>query len=125
MWGVGVMMPWTRDPGWRGARPPEPGKRLVKVSARPVTDFTTATTRAPLPATTAEDVAAAQEKLPPGSFKPMGLGAGPADMGAWSKAGGAPSMLDTKNSCYFTSAPGAHTGYASFKSPGATSQWVP
>jgi len=134
--------PWMRPPNddahtssnlypeayvaWKGGpRPPEPdgGKRLVQVPARPYTDFTTATTRAPLPATQAEEVAAARAKLPPGTFKPMGLGAGPADD---AKAGGAPAHRDTKNSCYFTSAPNVHTGYSSYKAPpAASSQWVP
>ena len=135
--------PWMRPPeahtsrnlypeafvAWNGGpRPPEPegGKRLVKVPARPITDFTTATTRAPLPATKAEDVEAARSKLPPGTFKPIGLGAGPVDGTANNNAGGAPAHRDTKNSCYFTSAPGAHTGYATYKAPPASSsQWVP
>lgn len=131
--------PWMRPPeahaattpyaeafvAWKGgATPPEPdgGNRLVKVPARPITDFTTATTRAPLPTTGPEDVAAARAKLPPGSFKPMGLGSGPVGD---ANAGGNLSWKDTRNTCHFTSAPAAHTGYATFKAPVASSQWVP
>ena len=139
-----IVPPWRQPPeahasttvydeayvAWNGhAKPPEPasGRRLVKVPQRPITDFTTATARAALPATAREDVEAARPTLPPGTFEPMGLGAGPGPGKGRGELAGNPAWSDTRNSCYFTSAPGAHTGYTSFKPhpPELSAKWVP